>query len=78
MRRLPYTICCCKNNGVFELLVWGEQVSGSNNVIVNFGRTHASVKIYDITAGTAPIQALTNVTSVPLTLSDHAVVVELD
>ena len=67
-----------KGNGVFELVVWGEQVSGSNNVIVNFGRTHASVKIYDITAGTVPIQALTNVTSVPLTLSDHAVVVELD
>jgi hypothetical protein len=59
-------------------VVWGEQVSGSNNIIVNFGRSHASVKVYDITVATAPIQVLTDVTSVPLTLSDHAIVVELD
>jgi hypothetical protein len=67
-----------KSNGTFELVVWGEQVSGSNNIIVNLGRSHTSVKIYDITVGTTPTQALTNVTSFLLTLSDHALVVELN
>jgi hypothetical protein len=67
-----------KRNGVFELVVWGEQVSGTNNIAINLGGTHAKVKIYDVTAGAAPIQTMTNVNSVPLTLSDHAMVVEID
>ena len=66
-----------KSDGTFELAVWGEQVKGSNNVTVNLGGTYATVKIYDPTIGTAPTQTLSDVSSVPLTLSDHVMIIEL-
>ncbi len=65
-----------KSDGVFALLVWSELVTGSNQVKVAFGRAHSSVKVYDPTIGTAPIQTLTDVQAVPLTLSNHPVVIE--
>ena len=67
-----------KRSGVFELVVWGEQVAGTNNVTVNLGRAHTKVTIYDTTVGDTPIQVLTNTASVPLTISDHALIVEID
>ena len=66
-----------KSDGVFQLVVWGEQVTGANNITVNLGSIRATVMIYDITVGTEPIQTLTNVTSVPLTITDHALIVEI-
>ncbi|WOJ89096.1 hypothetical protein RZS28_14990 [Methylocapsa polymorpha] len=66
-----------KSNGLFELAVWGEQASGSNNVTVSFGSTHSSVKVYDPTVGTTPIKTFANVGSVPLTMSDHAFILEV-
>lgn len=65
-----------KANGKYELVVWGESASGSNNVTVNFGSSQGTVNVYDITSGTTPIQTLTNVTSVPLTMTDHAFIIE--
>jgi hypothetical protein len=35
------------------------------------------VNIYDTTVGTTPIQIFTNVSFVPLTISDHAVILEI-
>jgi hypothetical protein len=66
-----------RSDGVFQLVVWGEQVTGANNITVKLGSTHTTVKIYDTTVGTAPIQTLTNVTSVPLTVTDHAITIEI-
>jgi len=66
-----------KSNGVFELAVWGEQTRGSADVIVELGNAASKVSVYDVTIGSAPIQTLTKVKSVPLTLSDHAMVVEV-
>jgi hypothetical protein len=66
-----------KSSGVFELVVWGEQVAGANSITVNLGHAHANVRIYDTTVGTMPIQILTDVTSIPLTVSDHALIVEI-
>jgi hypothetical protein len=67
-----------KQSGTFELVVWDERpTSGSDTVTVNLTMTRASVKVYDPTTGTSPTQTLQNVTSVPLTLGDHPVVVEL-
>jgi hypothetical protein len=66
-----------KSKGTFELAIWGEQVRNSNNITVNLDATYASVKVFDPTVGTTPIQALANVSSVPLTLSDHAFIVEI-
>jgi hypothetical protein len=65
-----------KSGGVFELVVWGEQVRGANNITVKLGSTHPKVMIYDTTVGTTPIQILNNINSVPLTISDHALIIE--
>jgi hypothetical protein len=57
-----------KSNGTYELIVWGAQVAPkSANVIVNLGSSHPTVKVYDITSGTTPVQRLSNACSVPLT-----------
>jgi hypothetical protein len=66
-----------KSSGAFELVVWGELVAGTNNIMVNLGRSYAKVGIYDITVGTTPIQILTDVASVPLAISDHAMLLEI-
>lgn len=66
-----------KSNGSLELVVWDERVSASDSITVNLGATFAAVNVYDITSGTAPVQILNNVSSIPLTLSDHAVILEL-
>ncbi|MGB0083899.1 MAG: glycosyl hydrolase [Rhodomicrobiaceae bacterium] len=65
-----------KSDGAFELIVWGERVSGTANVVVNLGGDHATVKVYDVTVGTSPLQTLSNVSSVPLALTDHALIIE--
>ena len=67
-----------KSTGTFELVVWDENVRGSDNVRINLGRTYAAINIYDITAGTTPIQTITNVDSVSLNLNDHALIVEIN
>jgi hypothetical protein len=66
-----------KSDGTFELAVWGEQVSGSNDVVVEFGGRHARVNVYDVTAGTAPVRSFAHADRIPLTLSDHALIVEI-
>jgi hypothetical protein len=66
-----------KSSGAFELAVWGERVQGSAEVIIDLGETHATVNVYDVTSGTSPVQTFSNIANVPLTLSDHAMVVEV-
>jgi hypothetical protein len=65
-----------KSSEVFELIVWGEKVRGSDAVVVNLGDTYA-VKVYDPTVGTAPQSSLGHAASVPLTVSDHPLILEL-
>jgi hypothetical protein len=67
-----------KSSGTFELVVWDEHPGGgSDDVVVDLSATRPSVKVYDPTTGTAAIQTLAGVTSVPLTLTDHPVILEL-
>lgn len=66
-----------KSGGTFELVVWGELVKGSTSVTVNLGGAHKLVKVYDPTIGTSPVQTLRDARSVPLTLSDHPIVIEI-
>jgi hypothetical protein len=66
-----------KSTGVFALVIWGEQVSGSNDITANFATPRALVKVYDPTVGTTPIKTYANVSSVPLTMSDHALILEV-
>lgn len=66
-----------KSNGAFELIVWSEKVNGTNEVSVNLGGAHRSVKVFDPTTGISPIETHIKVRSVALTLSDHPVVIEI-
>lgn len=64
-----------KSGGTFYLAVWDERINGVvDNVTVTLGGPHASVKIYDPTLGTTALKTLTNVSSIPLTLSDHPLI----
>jgi predicted small integral membrane protein len=66
-----------KSNGTYDLIIWGDQVPPkSANVIVHLGSSYPTVNLYDITSGTTPTRTLSNATSVPLTLTDHALIVE--
>ena len=67
-----------KSSGAFDLVIWGEQVAGENNIAVNFGSARAKVTIYDTTIGVTPIETLTNVADVPLSISDHALILEIE
>lgn len=65
-----------KDATTFDLILWGERVSGSDAITVSLGTTFPSVKVYDVTSGTTPIASYTNVASLPVTLSDHALIIE--
>lgn len=68
-----------KSDGVFELVVWDERPIGeaTDNVSVNLGGTHATVRVYDVTVGTDRAPTFSNVGSVPLSLTDHPLIVEV-
>jgi hypothetical protein len=66
-----------KSNGTFDLAVWDERVTGSDQVTVNLGSQHKSVVLYDPTVGTGATQRLRNVSSVVLSLSNHPVIIEI-
>lgn len=66
-----------KSNGTFYLAVWDERVSGTDSITVNLATAHASVQVYDPTIGTAAVQTLSNVSSIPLTLKDHPLILAI-
>jgi hypothetical protein len=66
-----------KPNGIFDLIVWNERVKGVNKVIVNLGDVYPLVRIYDPTRGTSATQTVNQVSSVPLTLSNHPEILEI-
>jgi hypothetical protein len=65
------------SDGTFQLVVWGERLTGQDRVTVHLGVTHASVRIYDPTIGVEPLDTLTNVSSLELTSSDHPIVIAI-
>jgi hypothetical protein len=67
-----------KSSGAFELVVWDERpLTGSDDVTVNLTSSRATVTVYDPTTGTAATQTLHGVSSVPLSLTDHPLILEL-
>ncbi len=70
-----------KSDGTFYLVVWDERPfgEGTDNVTVNLGSNYGTVKVnvYDPTVGTTASQILTDVRSVPLTLSDHPLILAI-
>lgn len=67
-----------KNDGTFELVVWDERSDATvDSVTVNLGATYSSVKVYDIASGTTATKTLSSVNAVPLSLNNHAMILEL-
>jgi hypothetical protein len=65
-----------KSSGTYELAVWGDQVVGESvDVTVNLPRL-TTVSIYDVTIGSSPVKAFNDVSSIPLTITDHAMILE--
>ena len=65
-----------KSDGTYALAVWGDQVVGETvDVTVNLPRL-TTVSVYDVTIGTSPVKAFNNISSVPVTITDHAVILE--
>lgn len=65
------------SDGTFQLIVWGERVKGEDTVTVDLGGTHASVKVYDPTVGTDPVQSHSGIDSLKLTLTDHPLIIAI-
>ena len=66
-----------KNSHTFDLVIWGERTDGMDDVLVQFGGKHRSIDVYDVTESSIPVRSLTDVDAVPLTLSDHALILEI-
>ena len=66
-----------KSDGTFELVVWDERLHGFDQVTVRFAQPISKLLIYDPTTGVSPTKTVTDVRSVPLTLSDHPLVIEV-
>jgi hypothetical protein len=65
------------SDGTFQLIVWGERLSGQDRVTVRLGVTPAAIRIYDPTIGIEPVQTLANISSLDLTLGDHPLVLAI-
>jgi hypothetical protein len=66
-----------KRQGVFDLMIWGERVSGSSDLTIELASAPDSVTVYDVTKGTSPIYRSSGETKIPVTISDHALIVEV-
>ena len=58
-------------------MVWDERIKGSDKVVVHLGNTYPSVRVYDPTVGTTPIESHRDIDSLALTLSDHPVIIAI-
>jgi len=65
------------SDGTFQLVLWGERLSGEDRVILRLGATPAQVSIYDPTVGVAPVRTLNDAGSLDLVLSNHPVVIAI-
>ena len=66
-----------KSDGKFALAIWGEQVKDSNQIKLELAAPVTSAKVYDPTVDSAPSQSLSNISVLPLALSDHVLIIEI-
>jgi len=65
------------SDGTFQLIVWGERLSGQDRVTIKLGATPAALRIYDPTIGVEPVQTLSSTDALDLVLSDHPFVIAI-
>jgi hypothetical protein len=66
-----------RGEGSFGLIVWGEQVKGSNDLKIEFPEPHSEVTVYDPALGSDAVKTFHNAKSIPLTVGDHAVILQI-
>ncbi|HEY8006724.1 MAG TPA: hypothetical protein VIE66_08010 [Methylocella sp.] len=69
-----------REDGRLFLAVWDENPpgTGSDSVSIDLGKEFLSVSVYDPTIGVQPQSTFSDVRIVPLSLTDHAVILELN
>ena len=68
-----------RSDSKFQLVVWSEKYEGgSDDITVEFDKTYNEIKVYNPIVSTEPIQTLKNTKSVPLTMTNHPYIIELD
>jgi hypothetical protein len=66
-----------RSDGLFQLVVWDERLSGAERVTVELHQRRKLVRLYDPTIGVEPIKTLINIDSLELVLSNHPIVVAI-
>ena len=66
-----------KSSGEFDLIIWDERLNGSDKVNVNLGVVYSTVKLYDPTVGATVMETRKKINLLPLTLSNHPVIITL-
>ncbi len=68
-----------KSNGNFVLILWGERFKsgGADDITVKLGKKFKRVFVYDPTLGTGIQQTLSDVDTIPVSLTDHPVILEI-
>jgi hypothetical protein len=75
--RTVHDLLLQRSDETFQLIIWGERLSGEDDVEVRFGSKHALLKIFDPTKSIKPSRVLTNVDSLRLNISNHPFIIEI-
>lgn len=67
-----------KSSGVYELAVWDDRPIGvaAETVTINLPRT-MNGSVYDVTLGTAPVAAFNGAAQIQFSMTDHAMILEM-
>ncbi|MEK0316288.1 hypothetical protein [Cohnella sp. 56] len=66
-----------KHDGTFELVIWNDRYSGTNNITVNLDAAATIARTYDPTVGTAPTGTYFGASAISLAMTDHPIVIEI-
>jgi hypothetical protein len=64
-----------RSDGAFQLVLWGERLTGADRMTISFGETQSNVTIYDPAVGQEPVKSLPTVGSLKVEVSDHPIVI---
>jgi len=73
---LVHDLLLRRNDGMFQYVIWGEMLKGSTETVLHFARPPESLSLYDPITGTEPIHSVRYPDALPLTLSDHPLIVQ--
>jgi hypothetical protein len=66
-----------KNGSVFDLVIWGERVGGSESVKVKLNSVAETIEIFDVMVGEQPVEVKHNTAELSLDVSDHALILQI-